>query len=149
MRPESEPGDDLALTVIAIGDEAQPVLPTGSYLADRLASVRTPLVLLTGVTPPGEDEVVAMVGLFQPGGTVARALPVTDALKTVEDDRITGTVDRSSVVALRLPVLAATASVLDIAETAGGSRIDLVAALAAIGPVSVFVRTEGTEAAAV
>ncbi|CAN5473758.1 MAG: hypothetical protein ACR2JP_06620 [Acidimicrobiia bacterium] len=149
MRPESEPGDDLALTVVAIGDEAQPVLPTGSYLADRLASVRTPLVLLTGVTPPGEDEVVAMFGLFQPGGTVALALPVTDALKTVEDDRITGTVDRSSVVALRLPVLAATASVLDIAETAGGSRIDLVAALAAIGPVNAFVRTEGTEAAAV
>ncbi len=139
MRSES-PSDSFPFTTLPIGDEAVTVMLAGRYLWDRLSGVITRYTLLTGPVPPGDAEARAMVDLLAVAGAVARAVPVADALKFVEDGLVTGTIDRAAVVALRLPVLARTATLRALATAAGEGELDLIAALAAAGPVAVFVR---------
>lgn len=133
------------MTTVLIGDERDPLVLSGRYLWDRLSGVTTRHTLLTGTVPPGDAEVGGMVDLLAVAGAAARAVPVTDALKSVEDGRITGTIDRGVVVALRLPVLAPTATLRAVATAAGDGELDLIAALAATGPLAVFIRDAAAE----
>lgn len=134
------PSGSSPFTTLPIGDETGLLVLSGRYLLERLSGVTTRHTLLTGGVSLGEAEVGAMVDLLAAADSVARAVPVTDALKSVEDGRVTGTIDRDAVVALRLPVLASTATLRALAAAASDAELDLVAALAAAGPVAIYVR---------
>jgi 2-C-methyl-D-erythritol 4-phosphate cytidylyltransferase len=124
-----------------IGNEDSPTTLSGIALAEALAAVPGPFALLIGESPPSEAEVGAMTRLLEAGGFVARAVPVTDALKAVEGGVIAGTIDRESTVVLRLPVLASTVALRAIAAEAGDDEIDLIEALAEVAAATVFTRS--------
>ncbi len=76
---------------------------SGAALAEALAAEPGPLVLLVGESPSSAAEVEVMTRLLKRGASWRAQYTVTDALKAVEEDVITGTIDRRSTVVLRLP----------------------------------------------
>ena len=141
MTPDSGPRSAFPPTTIAIGDEDEPPITTRAAIAEALTCVTTPLVLLTGESTPPDTEVEAMSDVLRPGGWVARAVGVTDALKTVEAGMITGVVDRGAVVSLRLPILVPTGLLYAVVDGAGEVPFDVVDALARVGTAIAYIRT--------
>lgn len=134
------PGEEAAFraAVAGAGTDAgvEVVLVPGG--ADRSASVRAGLAAL-----PGDVEVVAVhdaARAFTPpavlravvaavtGDVVAAApaVPVADTLKRVDGDRVTGTVDRSELVAVQTPQVFP-AAVIRAVATEGASATDELA----------------------
>jgi hypothetical protein len=113
---------------------------SGTALAEALAAEPGPFALLVGELPPVASEVETMTRLLGGACFVARAVPVTDALKAVERGVVAGTIDRRSTVVLRLPVLASTVTLRAIAAEAGNREIDLIEALAEVASAAVFTR---------
>jgi 2-C-methyl-D-erythritol 4-phosphate cytidylyltransferase len=128
------PSGQEAAFAAALGD-VDVVLAAGG--ADRSASVRAGLAALPAhvtvvavhdaarafVAP---DVVVATV-LAVTGDVVAAApaLPVTDTLKRVDGDEVTGTVDRSGLVAVQTPQVFPVAVLRDVTADAASATDDL------------------------
>jgi 2-C-methyl-D-erythritol 4-phosphate cytidylyltransferase len=131
----------MAPTAMVFGEEDEPLLTTAPAIDAVLAAVATPLVLLTGPSPPPAEEVTVMRRELEPGGWVARAVPVSDALKSVEEGRVTGSIERTAVVSLRLPILVPVELLRAVVDGAGDDPFDLIDALSAVGTATAHTRT--------
>ncbi|HSF84330.1 MAG TPA: hypothetical protein VLG28_01560 [Acidimicrobiia bacterium] len=103
----------------------------------------------------GDADSVALLEPGEPGTTVASlaihptpvatAAPITDALKRVAADRITGTVDRTSVARAGLPMLLSVDSLMARLATLGQAAVPAGALLDPRDRVALVDRSELTD----
>jgi 2-C-methyl-D-erythritol 4-phosphate cytidylyltransferase len=127
------PGEEAAFRT-AVADDELSLTPGG---ADRTASVRAGLAAL-----PDEVDVVAVhdaARAFTPPAVIraavravtgdvlaaAPALPVADTIKRTTDGEVTGTVDRSDLVAVQTPQVFPRRVLASVAASAGSATDDL------------------------